>query len=742
MFTRIGLAVSRHPVVVLAVWALLLTVMTGLAFQGLGAGGLFERLASAEATTPDTDSHVVYSMTRTDGEGGESITVVVSGVDVAGDPASAAAAASAVRGELAGLDGVASVTDAFTMPDPTSQQARALLSADGDGFVELVELDEGLDDRASQTANDRVAETARDACLDALRAHDAGADAHAVSATLISDSITGLVEKDLVRGESVSLPVALVLLVIVFGGLLAAGLPLIGAIVSILVGMGALWCLTFVLDINSFTLNVISIIGLALSIDYGLLLVSRYREEMAARLAGAEPPRGAVMGGLVRQVVVRTVATAGRTVSFSALTIACSIAGLFVMRSPVLRTIAAGAVVVTLLAVTCTLTLVPAVITLLGRRLVRPSALSRVPGVRRVLAAVGDSSSDDGVFSRLSRRVVAHPWAVMVVIVALLALMATPVGSLRVRSNFTEYMPANSSVRTGYDIVQDDYPALATPTISIVAQTDTTGAAGLVSDIRAMDDVTHVTAAPLPGHEDMTLISVLMDVDDPVGQQAVDAVDRIRSMTADHPFWVGGAAAQQTDFINAMLDRAPWSALIIVVAVLVLLFCMTGSLVVPLKALVINGFSLVASLGATAWLFEGGHLGLPRTSGLETFIVACLAAFGFGLAMDYEVFLLARISEYWRAGYDNDEAVARGLQRSGRIITSAAAIIIAVFLGFVSGEMISIKELGVGLTIMVAADATLVRLLLVPATMTVLGQWNWWAPKPLAGLYDHFRQEN
>ena len=741
MFTRIGLAVSRHPVVVLAVWALLLTVMTGLAFQGLGAGGLFERLASAEATTPDTDSHVVYSMTRTDGEGGESITVVVSGVDVAGDPASAAAAASAVRGELAGLDGVASVTDAFTMPDPTSQQARALLSADGDGFVELVELDEGLDNRASQTANDRVAETARDACLDALRAHDAGADAHAVSATLISDSITGLVEKDLVRGESVSLPVALVLLVIVFGGLLAAGLPLIGAIVSILVGMGALWCLTFVLDINSFTLNVISIIGLALSIDYGLLLVSRYREEMAARLAGAEPPRGAVMGGLVRQVVVRTVATAGRTVSFSALTIACSIAGLFVMRSPVLRTIAAGAVVVTLLAVTCTLTLVPAVITLLGRRLVRPSALSRVPGVRRVLAAVGDSSSDDGVFSRLSRRVVAHPWAVMVVIVALLALMATPVGSLRVRSNFTEYMPANSSVRTGYDIVQDDYPALATPTISIVAQTDTTGAAGLVSDIRAMDDVTHVTAAPLPGHEDMTLISVLMDVDDPVGQQAVDAVDRIRAMTADHPFWVGGAAAQQTDFINAMLDRAPWSALIIVVAVLVLLFCMTGSLVVPLKALVINGFSLVASLGATAWLFEGGHLGLPRTPGLQTFIVACLAAFGFGLAMDYEVFLLARISEYWRAGYDNDEAVARGLQRSGRIITSAAAIIIAVFLGFVSGEMISIKELGVGLTIMVAADATLVRLLLVPATMTVLGQWNWWAPKPLAGLYAYLGRQ-
>ncbi|WP_291455201.1 MMPL family transporter [Actinomyces sp. oral taxon 448] len=177
-------------------------------------------------------------------------------------------------------------------------------------------------------------------------------------------------------------------------------------------------------------------------------------------------------------------------------------------------------------------------------------------------------------------------------------------------------------------------------------------------------------------------------------------------------------------------------------AVFVLLFCMTGSLVVLLKALIINALSLIASLGLTSWLFENGHLGLPQTPGLQTFIVACLAAFGFGLAMDYEVFLLARMTEYWEAGHDNDDSVARGLQRSGRIITSAAAIIIAVFLGFVTGEMISIKEIGVGLAIMVAADATLVRLLLVPATMTVLGRWNWWAPSPLKRLYGRVRQRN
>ena len=176
MFTYIGRAVSRRPVVFVVAWALLLSAMACLAFQGLGHGGLFERLTSTNAPTPDTESEQVSSLTDSDGTDGETVTVVVEGVDMHADPAGLAAAVSTARSTLSGLEDVASVQDAFSMPDPASQQARALLSADGDGFVELVELDEGLDDRASQTANDRVAETARDACLDALRAHDAGAE--------------------------------------------------------------------------------------------------------------------------------------------------------------------------------------------------------------------------------------------------------------------------------------------------------------------------------------------------------------------------------------------------------------------------------------------------------------------------------------------------------------------------------------------------------------------------------------
>ena len=737
MFRSIGRTVTRHPLAVVIAWALIAVVAMSAILQGWGKGGLFDRLSTGDVATPHTESSLVADLTGPSADEGERISIVVRGVDMSANPAALASAVAAARPQLEGVDGVASVTDAFSVADPRSPEAKAMLSARGDGFAEVVTLAPGLSDTDVDAATQRVTDAAGGPYLEALRAAAPEAAVDAVSAELIGDSIGEVVRNDLASGESVSLPIALVLLVFVFGGLLA-----------IITGMGALWGMTFALEVHSFILNVISLIGLSLSIDYGLLVVSRYREEVAIAIAAREyedgdyigMPTGEDMRSLVRDCVTRTVATAGRTVSFSALTIACSIAGLLVMRSPMLRTIAGGAVAVALLAVACAITLVPAIITLLGGHLVRPSLLSRVPGARRALAAVGDASADHGFFSRLSHRVVAHPWLVILAIVAILAAMAAPIGSMRMRTNVAEYIPQGSSVRTAYDTLQADYPALATPTISVVARTDAEGAAPLVNGIAQMDDVSSARASALEGHDDMVLIRVLMDVEDPVGPRVTDAVEQIRATPVGYERWVGGTAARQIDFIDSMAERAPWAIAIVVVAVFVLLLGMTGSLVVPLKALIINTFSLIASLGATSWLFEHGYLGLPQTPGMQTFIVACLVAFGFGLAMDYEVFLLARICEYWEAGHDNDDAVARGLQRSGRIITSAAAIIIAVFLGFVSGDMISIKEIGVGLAIMVAADATLVRLLLVPATMTVLGRWNWWAPAPVRRVYERLRQ--
>jgi len=198
---------------------------------------------------------------------------------------------------------------------------------------------------------------------------------------------------------------------------------------------------------------------------------------------------------------------------------------------------------------------------------------------------------------------------------------------------------------------------------------------------------------------------------------------------------VGGVATLLKHFIDSIVTSAPLAMTIMVSAVMVLLFLMTGSLIVPLNTLVINSLSLIASFGAISWIYTHGYFGMPNLLGIETFIAACAVAFGFSLAMDYEVFLLARIKEAWDTGVSNDQAVELGLQRSGRIITSAAAIIVAVFVGFTFGNMVAIKQIGVALAIIVVTDATLVRLLLVPATMTILGKWNWWAPPPLRWLH-------
>jgi len=750
MFERLGHGIARRPWLVLAGWLVLLTLGLTATFQGFGQGGLFDRMATTAAHVPGSESEEVADLTATS-DTGDAITLVVTGVVIPDDVPELMQIMPDQRTLFTDIPGVDSVTDPLVVVDPTNPLAglqdpsiQALISTEQDGFVVVVNLASGLDEDASTRAHDDVSAAAGEFATDLVQDFP-DAQVLPLSDKIIGDDITTLVQDDLVRGESVGLPVALLLMVIVFGGLLAAGLPLVGAVVSIVIGLGGIWLLTFVMDINSFILNVISIIGLALSIDYGLLVVSRYREEVTTRLTSAGyPANGSRLPDrrtsleIVAGAAQRTVATAGRTVTFSALTIALSIAGLLVFSSPVLRAIALGGIIVTLLAVLTAVTLVPAVIVLLGPALLHPSLLNRIPGLRSLTRAVGDASSDEGGFSRLARFVQRIPWVVIVVVVAILAVMAHPLGGLKMRSSFVEYLPSESVALAAYTTIQDDYPALASPEIVAVADVPVAESAALVEHIEGLDAITYVTAVALPSDDGQTELGIHVDTDDRVSESVVSLVDELRDYDPGYGFLVGGDAAMQEDFSRSLINGAPAALAIVVVAVMVLLFLMTGSLIVPLKALLINLFSLAASLGATVWIFEGGHLGMPRTNGLETFIVACMVAFGFGLSMDYEVFLVARIKEYWDAGLDNDEAVARGLQRSGRILTSAAAIIVAVFIGFVSGQMQAIKQIGVALAIMVAADATLVRMLLVPATMTVLGKWNWWAPKPLRVLHERF----
>jgi len=745
MFDKLGRAVSGHPWWWVAVWVLLVSVASTAALWGFGQGGIFERLSNSVSLVPGTESDTVNKLTSADA-GGVTLTVVIDKVNITTQAKELAQVMADHRSDLSSVTGVKSVVDGFQFPDPKLPQAQALFSSAADGFVILVNLDPGLTDGDLKTTEADVADAVV-TLQDNLRRVVPAATAQIVSTSELSNAIMAQIRDDLIRGEGVGLPVALLLLIIVFGGFLAAGLPIVGAIVTIGVGMGAMWTFTFSTTVESFIINITTIIGLALSVDYGLLIVSRYREELARTLEkygyatdGSRIPRKHAASPVVREAMATTIRTAGRTVFFSALTIAVALSALLTLKAAMMRMISLSGIIVTLLAVATAVTLVPAMVVIMRRSLIKPSLITRIPGLRRVVKAVGDSAKDDGFFSKLAQWVHRHPIIIMIAVIAVLGVMAFPLRDMQVRTAFTDYMPEEAASTQGYNLLQKNYPALMAPTIVVVADRPPDKVDGLFKHLSELADVDFVSPpAALQDDAGRSVISVHIDVENQVGSQITKAVTDLREYDAGYPILVGGPAALQHDFVRSILDSAPLALTIMVLAVFLLMFLMTGSVIVPVKAIIINSFSLLASLGATSFIFMNGWFGMPKVMGMETFIIVCALCFGFGLAMDYEVFLIARIREYWDAGTGNDEAVERGLQRSGRIITSAAAIIVAVFIGFTVGKMVPIKEIGVALAITVITDATLVRMLLVPATMTILGKWNWWAPKPMRLLYDKLK---
>ncbi|MGC5627872.1 MMPL family transporter [Georgenia sp. Z1344] len=766
VFRALGRLVTSFPRTVVAVWAVVVLVTGAWALTGLGGQGLFDRMAAGdEPIIEGSESTIASRALDESSTAADSVTMVVTGIDVA-DPEVQAAVVETLgplTSELGEIDGVAQAVSPAAFPGGvTDEQAAPFVSAAGDGVAVSATIDAAADLEATHSE-----------VVEAMEATDLAplgddAEAHLTSGELVVDAINAQIQTDLVKGEAIGLPIALLIMVLVFGGFLAAALPVIGALASIVTGMGVLLALTWTMDIQSFVLNVVTVLGLGLSIDYGLLVVSRFREEVARITHDDEQPGAAHVetpdtrgthdddtrpgSPLVRRdprllaAVRTTVETAGRTVFFSAVTVAISVAGLLLMRPDILTTISAGAVAVVLLAVVAAVTLVPAILVLVGHVLARGSALARVPGLRVLVRAFGDTGSDDGAFARLARFVHRHPWAILVGVVALLAAAVVPLGSMTLRASTIEMVPADTSTGQAVRTVAEDYPALGFADVYTIADASPEELGDWSDQVGAIDGVEAV-GTPSPLEDGRSLVTTQLTTDDPGDATGVAVTEEIRALDPGFETFTGGTAGAQIDFTDALIDGLPLTAGVVVVAVFVLLFLMTGSLLIPLKALLINLLSIAASLGLTSWLFtsETGSsligLGEPH-AGLETYVVAIIVAFGFGLAMDYEVFLLARIKEYWDSTGDNDLAVERGLQRSGRIITSAAAIIIAVFLGFALGEIDAIQQVGLGLALTVLIDATLVRMLLVPATMTLLGRWNWWAPAPLRRLYSRFSIEH
>jgi trehalose monomycolate/heme transporter len=535
------------------------------------------------------------------------------------------------------------------------------------------------------------------------------------------------VARDIARAESLSMPLLLVLLVVVFGALAAAGMPLVVGGLAILGAFTALRLLTLVTDISVFAINLVTMLGLGLAIDYALFIVSRFREELATQPAGR---RG------VEDALARTVASAGRTVCFSGLTVAIALAGLLWFPQMFLRSMAFGGIAAVLVAMVAALTVLPALLGVLGPRI---NALS-VPWRRRRPDRAVDSA--DGWWSRVARSVMRRPLAYAAVIVVGLVALGLPFRNVVFGGIDARALPAGTQSRQVSEILQRDFTRNATTQIRVVVSgADPAGLRGYVKQLRQVPGVTAAQVTQTVA--DTSRIAVRYQAD-PISPRARQLVTDVRAVPAPagSRVLVGGDTAELVDLLQSLGRTLPWTAAFVGLVTFILLFLAFGSVLLPLKAIVMNLLSLTASFGAVVWIFQQGHLsgllGFTPTGTVEATQPILMLAIAFGLSMDYEVFLLSRVREQWDRTGDNATAVAGGLQRTGGIITSAALLLVVVIGAFSTSGITFIKMIGVGMIIMLLLDATVVRALLVPATMRLLGRYNWWAPRPLARFWDRY----
>ena len=688
MLAALGHFCFRHRRAVLLAW--LVALLGGLAV----GSQVFGRL-STDYSGSTIESFAGFDHLRDASRYGSRITAYVEG---APDDAQVRSALQAATEDLAATDGVAQVLDPLTAP-----AAAGLVAPDRTAVLVLVDLDKGLEGTAEDRAVDAV-ETRLRAVGEAT-----GGDVLLGGQLLLQRESAEQAQKDTELGELVALPITLVVMVLLFGGLVAAGVPLLGAFCSIAGGLTSLFGISYLMDLDPSVPSVTTVMGLGLSIDYSLLIVQRYREE-----------RG--RGRSAEDAVVVAMGTAGRTISFSALTVAVALCGLFVFRLTIFRALGAAGVSVIVVALLVGLTLVPALLATFHRRI-------RVPTER---------VSDDGFFARLARLTQRRAGLVTLALSALLLAAGLPFLGVQFQNGGADLLPEGFEARRFSEVVAAHFPGQATDPVRVLARVPVDSMQSYAESLTDLPAVRQVRPA-VQGENGWATLEIV-----PRGEsQGAQAQDLVRALRADRPefrTWVTGDAAVLIDFKQLVVDGLPWAALLLGAGTFVLLFLMTGSVLVPVKALVMNTLSLGATFGVLVLVFQDGHgsglLGFTPTGALETWVPVIVFAFAFGLSMDYEVFLLSRVKELYDSGIPNDKAVEVGLQRSGRIITSAALLVVIVFLGFAAGKLLGIKEMGVAMATAVVVDATLVRCLLVPATMTLLGDRNWWAPSWMRRLHD------
>jgi trehalose monomycolate/heme transporter len=544
-------------------------------------------------------------------------------------------------------------------------------------------------------------------------------------------AINSEVKADIGRAEGISLPVLFVLLVVIFGSLAAASLPLAIGGLGILGSFAALRLLTLVTDVSIYSINITTILGLGLAIDYGLFMVARFREEL-----GKQPT--------VEAAVARTVATAGRTVAVSGVTVAVALASLMLFPEMFLRSMGYGGVATVVVDMLAALTVMPALLAVLGYRV---NALS----IRRRRHRPSAAEASGGWY-RIARSVMRRPVAYVAVIIVVLLALGSPFRSITWGGTDARALPSGAAPRVVAEALARDFPANATTPIEVaVSYPGPAGAlaspaqrAALAGYLTRLDRLPGIESGQVTGAASGVARIDLRYAANPESAAARALVAQVRAVPppAGARVYTGGATAQLVDELGSLGQTLPWMALVVVLATFVLLFLAFGSVVLPVKAIVMNALSLTATFGAIVWIFQQGHLsGLLRftpTGTIDPTMPILMLAIIFGLSMDYEVFLLSRVRERYDVTGDNTTAVASGLQRTGGIITSLALLLVIVVGAFSASGITFIKLMGVGMIIALVVDATIIRVLLVPATMRLLGRANWWAPRPLRRLYARY----
>ena len=704
---RLARTATRHPWLVVGAWVALLI---GAVLSASTIGGV---LTSEAETYRASDSSRAADLLVQRLYGAEPVSesvVIHSDTANASDPAFQALATQVVS-QLRTLPGL-EVTSYYDTPAPS------LVSQSGQSLLIPVKIVQG-------TGEDRAADIVR--VLNPYNGRD-GFTVVTGGAGSVALAFNETSEKDLQTAEIIGLPIALVILVVVFGAIVAAGVPLLLGVLSIVIAVGATAIIGRTFELSVFVVNIITTMGLAVGIDYSLLVIQRFREERER--------------GLDRDAAIEKAgATASRAVLFSGLTVVVALSGLIIVPQSIFRSMGIGAIVVVMAAVAAALTLLPAVLRLLGDRV---NALAiRIPGRRM-------STERRSLWDWSTKHVMAHPWISVTASSLLLLAAALPYATVQLGWAGVSTLPEGSSARTAFDLLDREFSAgLISPTEVVIDSTDVNSAAvrggiqALVTALAADGDFGEATVVTNDAG-DLAVIETAI-IGDPQGEAARKAVQRLRGDYVPQSFrnlpatvFVGGETAAGIDDTQLISDYTiPVMAFVLGLSFVILLVVFR-SIVVPIKAMIMNLLSVGAAYGLMVLVFQHGVganlFGFQQVERIEAWVPLFMFAIIFGLSMDYHVFLLTRIKERFDHTHDNAESVAYGVRSTAGMITGAALIMVAVFSGFAAGEMVMFQQFGFGLAVAVLLDATIVRTVLVPASMELLGERNWYLPAWLRWL--------